>query len=236
MYVKLLNYIIESDDNDEKNWAYRKLAPRLLRRFISGKRAQHIDPFYAVKEAAVLSCETLKVRIRDEAIIPDDELLSESFYDYYILYCVDKLMRQIQQDLYTPLDFKDLTSNRVQVIEESIVELEHPRKYTIFRNFGLQEENRPFILYLSDRPPIETKPKTVQPVKGVARAIHKRYRVTNTIHRLTSNRYRLYFSFQTGVRLLRKASIPSLASSVTQRDANISLEYCSALSNSISAV
>ena len=51
---------------------------------------------------------------------------------------------------------------------------------------------------------------------------------------LTSGTKIFYFIFQIGLRLFKKASTTSTASSVIQRAANISLEYSTAFPNSIS--
>jgi len=43
--LKLLGYIIQYGDTDEKVWAEDVLVPRLLQRFFPGRSAQNINPY-----------------------------------------------------------------------------------------------------------------------------------------------------------------------------------------------
>ena len=45
VYLKLLQYIVKSDNFDDKKWAERVIVPRLMQRFLRGKKKQDMIPY-----------------------------------------------------------------------------------------------------------------------------------------------------------------------------------------------
>jgi len=44
IYLKLLQYIVESNNYEDKKWAERAIVPRLMQRFLRGKKKQDMIP------------------------------------------------------------------------------------------------------------------------------------------------------------------------------------------------
>ncbi|MCK4953535.1 hypothetical protein KAS14_07105 [Candidatus Bathyarchaeota archaeon] len=134
VWIKLLTYIVKYGDEQEKKWAEKVLAPQLLQRFFPGRKAQSIDPLLDIYEAAENVAETLKTRIKDETIIPDNELVLDRLDDSIILILVGKLMEELHPRVYTPLDFKKIHISLIEVIHKFLNEVKNPREYTTIRH------------------------------------------------------------------------------------------------------
>ena len=59
VYMKLLKYITEYGDQSDKNWAEEIIVPRLMQRFIRGKKKQDIIPYIDIIDA-----ESRSIRVR----------------------------------------------------------------------------------------------------------------------------------------------------------------------------
>jgi len=116
--LKLLGYITQYGNKDEKVWAEEMLVPRLLQRFLPGRSAQKIIPYVNFSEALDNAPNILRMRIQDEAIEPDDEFPIQCEYDLAILSQTARLMRQLYHNFNTELDFNKFRKSIEDTINE----------------------------------------------------------------------------------------------------------------------
>lgn len=171
VWTTCLSYVVKYGDSYEKWWAEKVIVPKLLQRFFPGRKAQDIKPRVDLYKAAENVGRTLKMRIKDETIIPDIELHKDRLRDSVILLLVGELMSQLYPDTYTPLNFKEIRGRIFNVLYESIEEAKNPREYVAIHRFRTSLERghmwaRPVDTWEQEgRPNIEERPNQEERIR-----------------------------------------------------------------------
>ena len=97
--IKLLRYIVDHGDLDDKRWAENVLVPRLLQRFFPGRKAQQIFPSVDIIKVCYQASEILKQRIRDATVLAqqnlDSDIMSLCLRDIWTVILIAELLEQL---------------------------------------------------------------------------------------------------------------------------------------------
>ena len=144
--IMLLRYITDSDRRIDKEWAEDVLVPRLLQRFLPGRKAQDIRPFINLLEVIENVTLPLENKIMAETIEQDAQFIIQYLQDVSIILLSYLLMRQLYPTATSSLDYKSMKRQIRKMLNESIDALSNPPK------------ERTHHVYLGYEGPIRRKP------------------------------------------------------------------------------
>ena len=150
--IMLLCYIVDSDKKMDKEWAEDILVPRLLQRFLPGRKAQDIRPFINLLEVIENVTLPLENKIKAETIEQDEQFIIQYLQDVQIILLAYLLMRQLYPTATSSLDYKSMKRQIRKILNESIDELSNPPKETILHTYLGYEASIGFKPYIEDRP------------------------------------------------------------------------------------
>ncbi len=150
--IMLLLYIVDSDKKMDKKWAEDTLVPRLLQRFLPGRKAQDIKPFDNLLEIIEKVTLPLEKKIMAETIEPDEQFIIQYLQDVHIILLVYLLMRQLYPKATSPLDYKSMKRGIRKILNTSIDELSNPPKETTIYTYLGYDASIGFKPYIENRP------------------------------------------------------------------------------------
>ena len=135
IWLKLLKYINEFGDIKNREWAESVLAPRLLKRFFPGRKAQDIQPIIDFPEAFEKSISLLENRIRNESVEMTDDFEDQNYFDFITLSLVSNLLDKLYPTEESLFDSEMIILNQMErgkVLDKAINEILHPKQNEIW--------------------------------------------------------------------------------------------------------